>query len=656
MASRLDRVNKGVAAIAGLASGFDDGIASPHAARLRSLIGDATPIIDAVANANLSQLRGEPPTVGAEVMECWLVRVAVALRDILPYLRTMSTTSSMRTVSAASSLMSFTGPKSDGMSPNEPFLVPLMLAPQIVVGSESVNPPCHRRPTFSPAPGGKHPKSEALDVSLESTGHGTAPALSHTREPVAPGPSTEPHGKGVVFRVTTPTHWSSGADSGDRSGDRSGNPLSPSPRGGSSKALSALKVSRSTEDLFTADHRHHASEKVKNSDRANVTFLEDSTMPDRVNQYELMYELGRGAQGAVVLAVDTDTDEPRAMKIIPRPRAFADAARQSGIASEIEVMKKCRHPNILRLIEVIDDISVNTIYVVTQFARGGSLPCPLRGEGANRPFFRCGADPDALAATLSQAKERWVCGKDGRLPTSMLPVAQIASIASQILSGLHYLHRHNIVHRDIKPDNILFGDGALVLLADFGVSELVRDDECATAFCGSPAFWPPELAQLRLKEAAGTSAPTGGATVNEMPTFESPVKVPAPPSEQRTAPSSPRTPTALSALDKAKAADVWAAGATLFCLLYGRLPVGTPHNPNFLTDVAAATAGGVEVPVTTMHFGFAQAADTVAPGALVPDSLRELLAGMLTVEPEKRLKAATCLRLAGECVDALDSW
>ena len=98
-----------------------------------------------------------------------------------------------------------------------------------------------------------------------------------------------------------------------------------------------------------------------------------------------------------------------------------------------------------------------------------------------------------------------------------------------MILGIEYLHEQGIVHRDIKPDNLLLTENDVLKIGDFGVSEMFekRNDRLAKGMVGSPAFSAPEVVTLQKRDISG------------------------------------------------KATDIWAMGITLFCLIFGRLPFVT---------------------------------------------------------------------------------
>ncbi|KAF2771349.1 Pkinase-domain-containing protein, partial [Teratosphaeria nubilosa] len=221
-----------------------------------------------------------------------------------------------------------------------------------------------------------------------------------------------------------------------------------------------------------------------------------------INHYEVIDELGRGTHGKVKLARDLkDQGTYVAIKIVERyskRRKLGKlvSAAEDKVKKEVAILKKARHPNIVALLEVIDDPSRKKVYIVLEFVENGEIN-ELNPELEYVPIM-----------TIQQAR---VAFRD-------------------TLLGLQYLHYQGIVHRDIKPPNLLSTHDHRYKISDFGVSYLgrpLRDDDPGEDTVGTPAFYAPELC------------------ITE-PTDEQP--------------------------PVSKAIDVWALGITLFCMLFARTP------------------------------------------------------------------------------------
>jgi serine/threonine protein kinase len=237
---------------------------------------------------------------------------------------------------------------------------------------------------------------------------------------------------------------------------------------------------------------------------------DDDVIGTTINGYTLVGDLGKGSFGRVMLGCHAITDEIVAIKIVhkslinrerrtammavsstvgesilPPPARHglqaqdamaAEAAaaakkknspHQPGIRHEIAVMKQLKHRHLVALKAVIDDPEADRLYLVMQYVPHG-------------PFL---AKVDRLPASAAHRTE---------------PVneTQARRYSRQLISALRHLHKHNIVHRDVKPENILKGEDDCLFLADFGVSEIVDDLEVSRNVCGTrgtPAFWAPEM-------------------------------------------------------------------------------------------------------------------------------------------------------------------
>ena len=166
-------------------------------------------------------------------------------------------------------------------------------------------------------------------------------------------------------------------------------------------------------------------------------------------------------QGGVawVYAATRDDGKSLALKVL-KPRYANDPAFESRFRQESAFAAELRHPNIVR----IEDVGVN--------------------EGL--AWFAMELHPGSLRSRLEQ--------------TPMLEEADVVQIAVGVAKALAFAHERNVIHRDIKPDNILLADDGRPVLADFGIARAVSGYVAATGFMmtiGTPAYVSPEQAQGR---------------------------------------------------------------------------------------------------------------------------------------------------------------
>ncbi|CCX11803.1 kinase-like domain-containing protein [Pyronema domesticum] len=286
---------------------------------------------------------------------------------------------------------------------------------------------------------------------------------------------------------------------------------------------------------FISPARHHRRipsinrTPVKETLNASLEYddEDDSGQGMRINQYILKQEIGRGSFGAVHLAVDQQNpDNQYAVKEISKSRLRKKdqanllrqppGARRGGggfhlnrrsvsditraqelsnplylIREEIAILKKLDHQNVVSLIEVLDDPEGDSFYMVLEWCAKGVI----------------------MKVDLDRSADPY-------------PEEQCRLWFRDMILGIEYLHSQGIVHRDIKPDNLLLTSDDVLKIVDFGVSEMFeKDAPMRTAkFAGSPAFLPPELCKVGHGDVDG------------------------------------------------RAADIWSMGVTLYCLLFGRLP------------------------------------------------------------------------------------
>jgi len=169
----------------------------------------------------------------------------------------------------------------------------------------------------------------------------------------------------------------------------------------------------------------------------------------KIGKYQILKKLGSGGFGTVYLAEDTILKTQRALKIPHRMVAQMEKSLQECILQT----KLLDHPNIVKLLTV--DIIEGTILMVMEYVEGTDLEKLLDKH-------------DKLD-----------------LKTAM-------KYLRQVLSALEFAHRHMVIHRDIRPSNILINEEDNVKITDFGTSTLLSDRQYATTRIGSPPYMAPE--------------------------------------------------------------------------------------------------------------------------------------------------------------------
>ncbi|NXV73968.1 TSSK6 kinase, partial [Atlantisia rogersi] len=172
--------------------------------------------------------------------------------------------------------------------------------------------------------------------------------------------------------------------------------------------------------------------------------------------YKLGPTLGEGRFSKVKAATSNKHKGPLAIKVVDWHRA-PTAFVYKFLPRELSIVRKIRHPNIVRIVELI--------------------------EGCNGKLYMV---MEAAATDLLQLLQQL-----GKLPC--IPKAR--DIFAQVVSAVRYLHDRNLVHRDIKCENVLLAaDGRRAKLSDFGFSkEATSYPDLSTTYCGSAAYASPEV-------------------------------------------------------------------------------------------------------------------------------------------------------------------
>ncbi|KAL4369160.1 hypothetical protein GQ457_05G009990 [Hibiscus cannabinus] len=217
----------------------------------------------------------------------------------------------------------------------------------------------------------------------------------------------------------------------------------------------------------------------------------DSVLPN----YKLGKTLGIGSFGKVKIAEHILTGHKVAIKILNR-RKIKNMEMEEKVRREIKILRLFMHPHIIRLYEVIE--TATDIFVVMEYVKSGEL--------------------------FDYIVEK------GRLQED-----EARNFFQQIISGVEYCHRNMVVHRDLKPENLLLDSKCNVKIADFGLSNIMRDGHFLKTSCGSPNYAAPEVISGKLY--AGPEV------------------------------------------------DVWSCGVILYALLCGTLPFDDENIPNLFKKI-----------------------------------------------------------------------
>ena len=331
--------------------------------------------------------------------------------------------------------------------------------------------------------------------------------------------------------------------------------------GGSSGTLvgmgSSSTLARAASDLSAASSARSGARRVSFEEEfrstSTVSLRSDAKGNAYLNQYVVIKDLGQGAFGKVKLCLNTQNNRLCAIKCINRKllrRKYAGKGKDGGgraVRKEIAIMKKLSHENVVRLYEVIDDETGNYIFMVLEYVAGGPVYEPDKFDGKG------------MGEELAWHYFRETC------------------------DGLNFLHVNGVIHRDLKPDNLLKTTDGTVKISDFGVSELFDEDE-GDADADEDA----EARRRRLHHEVSGAVGTAAFLAPEI---------------------------ARGGRARGKPSDVWSLGVCLYYIVCGEVP--------FRGDSVAE--------VTRM---------IVEEEATFPDSaspeLASLLAGLLRKDPDER--------------------
>ncbi|KZV33311.1 hypothetical protein F511_05434 [Dorcoceras hygrometricum] len=254
-----------------------------------------------------------------------------------------------------------------------------------------------------------------------------------------------------------------------------------------------------------------------------------------MRNYKLGKTLGIGSFGKVKIADHALTGHKVAVKILNRKK-IKNMDMEEKVRREIKILRLFMHPHIIRLYEVVE--THTDIFVVMEYVKSGELFDYIVEKGR-----------------LHEEEAR--------------------SFFQQIISGVEYCHRNMVVHRDLKPENLLLDSKFNVKIADFGLSNIMRDGHFLKTSCGSPNYAAPEVISGKLY--AGPEV------------------------------------------------DVWSCGVILYALLCGTLPFDDENIPNLFKKIK----GGIY----TLPSHLSAGARDLIPRMLIVDPMKRITIPEIRAHP-----------------------
>jgi 5'-AMP-activated protein kinase, catalytic alpha subunit len=255
----------------------------------------------------------------------------------------------------------------------------------------------------------------------------------------------------------------------------------------------------------------------------------------------------------VKLATHAVTGHKVAVKILNKAK-IKQLGMEEKVQREINILHLCTHPHIIRLYEVID--TPTDIFLVNEYVSGGELFDYIVSKG------RLSAD-------------------------------EARNFFHQIISGVEYCHFQKIVHRDLKPENLLLDANLNIKIADFGLSNLMRDGDFLRTSCGSPNYAAPEVISGHLY--AGPEV------------------------------------------------DVWSCGVILYALLCGSLPFDDESIPNLFKKIKSG--------MYSLPTHLSQLAKNLIPRMLEVDPMKRITIPEIRLHPWFQHKLPPYLRHPPELME-----
>ncbi|XP_017047041.1 serine/threonine-protein kinase stk11 [Drosophila ficusphila] len=196
-------------------------------------------------------------------------------------------------------------------------------------------------------------------------------------------------------------------------------------------------------------------------DSQDIIYQQKKKNIKMVGKYIMGDVLGEGSYGKVKEAMNSENLCRLAVKILTKRKLRRIPNGEQNVTREIALLKQLKHHNVVELVDVLYNEEKQKMYLVMEYCVGG----------------------------LQEMVDFQ--------PDKRMPLFQAHGYFQQLVDGLEYLHSCRVIHKDIKPGNLLLSLDQTLKISDFGVAEqldLFSPDDTCTTGQGSPAFQPPEIA------------------------------------------------------------------------------------------------------------------------------------------------------------------
>ncbi|HWP38567.1 MAG TPA: protein kinase [Gemmatimonadales bacterium] len=204
----------------------------------------------------------------------------------------------------------------------------------------------------------------------------------------------------------------------------------------------------------TRESRRPSAESIASGEQRLLKTLRDATL----GEYEVLSEIGRGGMAVVFLAHDIALNRRVAIKCMAPALMLMDKGIQERFKREARTAASLSHPHIIPVYAVKE--SRDLVYFVMKYVEGRSLESVIKEVGP-------------------------------------LPVPVIQTILNQAGAALGHAHRHGVVHRDVKPGNIMLDQDGWLVMTDFGIAKVAQAEALTMTggMVGTPAYMSPEQCQ-----------------------------------------------------------------------------------------------------------------------------------------------------------------